>query len=213
MTLCLQIGVVPDNFTNGLLIPIPKKAGRDTSVLKNWRPIVISTTLSKILEMHVLKESNKHEFHNLQFGFIPGRGTEIATALLNDVTTYCNTCGSAVYMYTCSLDAEGAFDAIPHSILFYKAAAVPPKHCWHVMHTWYSKLTVQVKWCGTLSSTIVVGVGTRQGGLSSPFLFNLFYQDLISLLSNCSGGIRIQNDTFIRYIRYKMFISGRVAHT
>ena len=197
LTLCVQFGVVPDNFTNGLLIPIPKKAGCDTSVPKNWRPIVISTTLSKILEMYVLEESNTHEFHDLQFGFIPGRGTEIATALLNDVTTYCNTRGSAVY--TCTLDAEGAFDAIPHSILFYKAAAVLSKHCWHVMHTWYSKLTVQVKWCGTLSSTIEVGVGTRQGGLSSPFLFNLFYQDLISLLSNCSGGIRIQNDTYNVY--------------
>ena len=55
---------------------------------------------------------------------------------------------------------------------------------------------MQVKWCGTLSSTIEVGVGTRQGGISSPFLFNLFYQDLISLLSNCSGGIRIKNDTY-----------------
>ena len=146
--------------------------------------------------MYVLEESNTHELHDLQFRFIPGRGTEIATALLNDVTTYCNTRGSAVY--TCSLDAEGAFDAIPHSIIFYKAAAVFPKHCWHLMHTLYSKLTVQVKWCGTLGSTIEVGVGTRQGGLSSPFLFNLFYQDLISLQSNCNGGIRIQM-TLIMY--------------
>ena len=194
LTLCVQFGVVPDSFTNGLLIPIPKKAGCDTSIPKNWRPIVISTTLSKILEMYVLEESNTHEFNDLQFGFIPGRGTEIATALLNDVTSYCNTRGSAVY--TCSLDAEGAFDAIPHSILFYKAATVLPKHCWHVMHTWYSKLTVQVKWCGTLSSAIKVSVGTRQGGLSSPFLFNLFYQDFISLLSNYSGGITIHNDAY-----------------
>ena len=89
------------------------------------------------------------------------------------------TRGSAVY--TCSLDAEGAFDAIPHSILFYKAAAVLPKHCWHVMHTWYSKLTVQVNWCGTLSSTIEVGVGTRPGGLSPPplpvyFILSRSYQ-------------------------------------
>ena len=68
--------------------------------------------------------------------------------------------------------------------------------CWHVMHTWYSKLTVQVKWCGKLSSAIKVSVGTRQGGLSSPFLFNLFYQDLISLLSNYSGGITIHNDAY-----------------
>ena len=104
--------------------------------------------------MYVFEESNTHEFHDVQFGYIPCRGTKIATALLNDVTTYCNTRGSAVY--TCSLDAEGAFDAIQHSILFYKAATVLPKHCRHVMHTWYSKLTVQVKWCGTLSSTIDV---------------------------------------------------------
>ena len=112
LTLCVQLGVVPDNFTNGLLIHIPKKAGCDTSVPKNWRPIiiVISTTLSKFLEMHALEESNTHEFHDLQFGFIPGRGTEIATALLNDVTTYCNTRGSAAY--TCSLDTDGAFDAM-----------------------------------------------------------------------------------------------------
>ena len=64
------------------------------------------------------------------------------------------------------------------------------------MHTWYSNLTIQVKWCGTLSSKIKVGVSTRQSGLSSPFLFNLFYQDLMSLLSNCSGGIPIQNKSY-----------------
>ena len=83
--------------------------------------------------MYVLEESNSHEYHEFQFGFIPGRGTEIATALFNDVTTYCNARGSAVY--TCSLDAEGAFDAIPHSILFHNAAAALPRHCWHVMHS------------------------------------------------------------------------------
>ena len=47
--------------------------------------------------MYVLKESNSHEYRELQFGFIPCRGTEIATALFNDVTTYCNARGSAVY--------------------------------------------------------------------------------------------------------------------
>ena len=45
LTLCVQFGDVPDNFTNGLLIPILKKAGCDTSVPKNWSPIVISIQL------------------------------------------------------------------------------------------------------------------------------------------------------------------------
>ena len=32
LTLCVQFGVVPDNFTNGILVPIPKKPGCDTSI-------------------------------------------------------------------------------------------------------------------------------------------------------------------------------------
>ena len=32
LTLCIQFGVVPDNFRRGVLIPIPKKAGCDTTM-------------------------------------------------------------------------------------------------------------------------------------------------------------------------------------
>ena len=39
-------------------------------------------------------------------------------------------------------------------------------------------------------------MGTRQGGLSSPFLFNMFYQDLVNELSNCAGGIQINNESY-----------------
>ena len=57
--------------------------------------------------------------------FIPGSNTEIVTALLNDVTTYCNTRGSAVY--TCSLDAEGAFVVIrfTRSTSIFPSTAIP----------------------------------------------------------------------------------------
>ena len=34
LTLCIQFGVVPDNFRRGVLIPIPKKAGCDTTQAK-----------------------------------------------------------------------------------------------------------------------------------------------------------------------------------
>ena len=46
----------------------------------------------------------------------------------NDVSTYCTKHVSPVYM--CSLEAEGAFDAVPHAILFQKAINVIPDHCW-----------------------------------------------------------------------------------
>ena len=123
-----------------------------------------------------------------------GRGTEIATALVNDVISYANVRGSTVY--TCSLDAEGAFDAIPHCVLFKKASEVLPDYCWHVMVNWYEKLTVQIKWCKQFSVKISVYIGTRQGGISSPLLFNIFYQELVDALSKCPGGISINNDSF-----------------
>ena len=50
--------VVPDSFTNGLLIPIPKKSGCDTSVPKNWWPIIISTTFST--NVHTEREFWSH---------------------------------------------------------------------------------------------------------------------------------------------------------
>ena len=113
---------------------------------------------------------------------------------MNDVKLFCNSKNSAVY--SCSLDAEGAFDAIPHSVLFAKASTALPDHCWHVMVKWYNRLNVQIKWCNQLSSKVKICVGTRQGGLSSPFLFNMFYQDLVNELSNCAGGILINNESY-----------------
>ena len=57
---------------------------------------------------------------------------------------------------------------------------------------WYRSITVRIKWNGKLSDSIKVCKGTRQGGLSSPFLFNLFHQDLINELSNSADGITIK---------------------
>ena len=47
-----------------------------------------------------------------------------------------------------------------------------------------------------LSRSIKVSIGTRQGGLTSPMLFNVFYQELVHLLSTCYSGITINNEIY-----------------
>ena len=69
---------------------------------------------------------------------------------------------------------------------------VVPDHCWRVMVHSYRCITVRIKWNGKLSDSIKVCKGTRQGGLSYTFLFNLFYQDLINELSNSADGMKIK---------------------
>ena len=77
---------------------------------QNYRPVIISTVFTKLLEMYVLYESDQHIFSNYQFGFIRSRGTDTAISLVQDVGEYLVNNGSQ--MYCCSLDAEGAFDRI-----------------------------------------------------------------------------------------------------
>ena len=92
----------------------------------------------------------------------------MAAALTNDVAPYCTSRGSTVYIR--SLDAEGAFDAIPHPVLFWKSMDAIPEHCWRLLVRWYSNLTVQIKLGYNLTESINVCNGTRHGGLSSPLL-------------------------------------------
>ena len=54
---------------------------------------------------------------------------------------------------------------------------------------------MQMKWNVT-GNIIQICKGTRQGRLSSPLLFNLFYKDLIDELENCDGGATIGNVHF-----------------
>lgn len=194
LTLCIRFGIVPDSFIKGLLIPLIKKPNIDPSIPKHYRPIVISTTFSKLLEIHILEQCGEHEFDDLQFGFVSSRGTTMAAALTHDVIDYMKSRGSPVYV--CSLDAEGAFDGIPHSILFKKALGVIPDMYWRILVYWYSRLVVQIKWGNKISQGINILKGTRQGGLSSPFLFNLFYQNMIDELSHMKSGICINNVTY-----------------
>ena len=74
-TVCFKNGIVPTKFKNGILIPILKKATLDPTIGKNYRPVIVSNTLSKVLEMYVVDECSDFSFNDLQFGFIKNRGT------------------------------------------------------------------------------------------------------------------------------------------
>jgi len=80
-TLCLRFGVVPTSFTSGLLIPLLKKPTCDPSIPKNYRPVVVSTAFSKILEMYILEECVCHDIEDAHFGFVPRRGTNMAISV------------------------------------------------------------------------------------------------------------------------------------
>ena len=82
-------------------------------------------------------------FSKAQFGFIPGWGTGVATALANDVGAHCVSEGSLVFY--ASVDAEGTFDALSHHVILYKTKGVVPDPLWLLLYRSYSNMTVQIK--------------------------------------------------------------------
>ena len=72
LSLCLRYGIVLISFTKGVLVPLLKKPTLDPSVPNNYRPVTISSTLSKLLEVYILEVCGHHDFNDLQFGFISG---------------------------------------------------------------------------------------------------------------------------------------------
>ena len=196
LSYCFKLCAVPYSFTDGILVPILKKSSFDPSLLKNYRPIIVSTILSKLAEMYILEECNGFSYSDYQFGFVRGRGTNTAISLAHDVIAYCNHNNSPVF--ACSLDAEGAFDGILHPIIFMKLIDVMPDICWEFMYYWYSKIHVKIKW-NVVGKPTKICKGTRQGGLTSSFIFNVFYKQLIYDLSTHEGGISIGSQKFNVY--------------
>ena len=122
LTVCLRYGVLPKSFYEGLMVPILKKSNLDPGVPSNYRPITVSSAISKILEYYMLDQWSGHTFSKAQFGFIKFIGTDMAIALAHDLGKFCNASGSPLFY--CSLDVQGAFDSLSHAVLVQKAPRI-----------------------------------------------------------------------------------------
>ena len=126
----LSLGIVPNSFSLGVIVPILKKPTLNPNSPDNYRPITLSSTLSKVLEVIMMPADTVSK---IQFGFCSGRGTSFACNLLSDVTQYFHNSGSPVFVR--SLDAEKCFDRIWHDGLFYKLLKFLPLVHWRFLYT------------------------------------------------------------------------------
>ena len=58
-----------------------------------------------------------------------------------------------------------------------------PGYIIRIMIYWYASQTMFVRWSGILSHGFHVANGVRQGGILSPYLFNVYIDDLSITLS------------------------------
>ena len=109
-TSIVHYGYMPSLLRDSILVPVPK-SNKDTAVSSNYRPVALSSTLSKVLEWMILhKYSEFFTSSHLQFGFKPHSSTSLCTGVVKNVVSRYIRNGSSVY--GCFLDASKAFDLV-----------------------------------------------------------------------------------------------------
>ena len=112
-------GYMCQELMDTILIPIVKDKKGNISSKDNYRPIALTSVLSKVLEAIILSEySDCFNTKCNQFGFKKDHSTDLCTFTLKQVIEYYNQHDSPVYI--CYLDASKAFDKINFWTLFEK---------------------------------------------------------------------------------------------
>ncbi|XP_026746102.1 uncharacterized protein LOC113507447 [Trichoplusia ni] len=167
----------------------------DASDISNYRPISLATIVAKVLDSLLDQHLNKHiNLHDQQFGFRTGLSTESAIMCLKETVQYYVTRKTPVY--ACFLDLSRAFDLVSYRKLWEKLEdeTFCNQEVVSLLKHWYNNQTNVVKWAGASSAVYRLNFGVRQGGLTSPRLFNLYMNGLIGELNSTGVGCHIDGN-------------------
>jgi len=110
-------GLVPDNFGNGIIIPLLKDKTGNVNSLDNYHTITLISVISKLFELVVVELcSEQFIADELQYGFKPNVGCVNAIFTLRTTIDYFTDRSSTVY--GASLDISKGFDTVNHSKMF-----------------------------------------------------------------------------------------------
>ncbi len=186
---CIEVGYTPIVWREMKVIYIPKPGKPDYSIPKAYRPITLSSYLLKGMEK-VIKDKIlpiiEPKMTN-QFAFLKGKSTDTALSKVVDELekNYLNKGVSAAVL----LDIEGAFDRVPFTQIrkAMKRFKIPPD-----IIEWYDQLVRnRIIFSELHGSKIwrVPGMGTPQGGVLSPLIWNLVMQSILDDFE--SGPVKI----------------------
>ena len=194
-------GYNPEQLLHCTVVSIPKDARGSKKSSDNYRGITLVNSICKLIDLLIIEKCSEFLYtSDLQFAFKSEHSTTLCTAVLTETVNYFVERNSNVY--ACLLDASKAFDKVQFGKLFTLLLNrnMPAVYLRLLLDS-YSRQQIKAKWNNCLSTKFHVTNGVKQGGVLSPLLFIVYFDELITRLKNSGIGCNI-GDKYIGALCY-----------
>ena len=187
---------IPTSLNEGLIIPVHKGKGKDPFQPGSYRGITLSSVISKLLEIILLRrlsplleEAGVPDFAQTAYQ----KGLSCADAIFAMQETLLTHVRDGGKPFLCLYDIEKAFDSVEIPILLKQLYSIGINgKLWRLLKHWYSTSSARVKVNGCVSSCFNISGGVKQDSVLSPTLFLIVMDLLLRRMRESEYGLYVR---------------------